>query len=184
MKLTEAEHQHLHDLAVALDRPQKETARLVKLGLVESGEGKFGAWARITQQGHDFIQSLPLADRCRREGVTVPKLTKKIRHSGKTPDRGSRAASTAGPEPQSGLLSHPRPAVETASTPPGESTGRRRRDPTAIGSPSAQGNRGQADRGTSAPEANATTKPPIAAAEKRGAPHTSSRSSPTVRSQG
>lgn len=173
MKLSEAEHQHLHDLAVALDRPQKETARLVKLGLAENGQGKFGVWARITKKGREFIAAQPLSDRIRREGATVAALTSNVQHSGKTPDRGGRAASKARPEPQSGQLINPRSAAGATSSTAGESTGRRRRNPTAIGSPSAQGNRGQADRGTSAPEANATTKPPIAAAEKRGAPHTS-----------
>ena len=74
MKLTEAQTQHLHDLALCSDRPQPETAALVKRGLAEQGQGKFGEWARLTEKGYALARSKPMNERVAREAVSIGKM--------------------------------------------------------------------------------------------------------------
>lgn len=51
MKLTRDEQSSLYELTISTGRADASTARLVQLGLVEAGTGKFGNWVKITAKG-------------------------------------------------------------------------------------------------------------------------------------
>ena len=71
VKLTEPQRQHMHDLCVAADRPQPESAALVKHGLAQTGKGRYGEWVRLTQKGLDLVKSAPIHERVAREAQTI-----------------------------------------------------------------------------------------------------------------
>ena len=75
MKLTADQRESLYELTFCTGRPTVDTARLVELGLVEQGKGRFGFYVRITAKGRALTN------------------TWSSTNSDMTSDRGDRAAS-------------------------------------------------------------------------------------------
>ena len=82
MKLTDAEKLSLYELTISTGRPDSETPRLAKLGLVEQGSGRFGGYVRITAKGKALALSWPKDEQVRL-----------LTGSGQESGRGRRAAS-------------------------------------------------------------------------------------------
>lgn len=92
MKLTESQRQHLFDLLIACDRPRPDSDALVKKGLAERGNGRFGEWVRITKKGAELAMSWPEGERIARESRWVN--ARAAKDSTRMVDRGGRATSS------------------------------------------------------------------------------------------
>jgi hypothetical protein len=118
VRLTVAEERHLLDLCICADRPQPETAALLRLGYAEAGHGKWGQWARITSKGLAYAHTLPHALKLEADWID------RHMNSVKRTDSGTTGLAARSPSKDGEISSMPASKAKTRLPSPGRVTPR------------------------------------------------------------